>query len=835
MRKKRRVFIPLLLILAFMFSLSLPALADSDPGSGSESDQAVEETAEDSAADGTESENEEEEETAPAEGTADNDLPSGEEEESELITVPAEQGYEEIFVASYGSDSADGSRANPVASLAEAARRANDSDSGLVYVLLLTDLTSWECARFFTHDVYISSDADPVTVTRGSGFASSYDARRGVYHPAMIEAGDVTGTGYTPARIFIENLTLDDAGSHEGELFEAQKPAGEGVDNLQYVQDGIVSSYNTGAAVTLGSGAELRNFGGLAAANAAGGSRLTLDDYSVIRDTMPISSPDGLRAVSADASSKAMYASRAHIEERAPQSGDQSKNASSTTAAGVSEDGSFDQYSSLIDGVLPADSASGMSSLAFAGPKELIRVEDGILEYEVPYALSFTLTESGVNAIRASAALISNGNGTITVTLDSRLQPKLESDAVVYSLESAVFEVTAIAAEGNTITASIRLKDNWKEKTEQLSEPMKFVCTGILPVENFEDGDLLASTGKVELTLHTDSKSIDLSSAEMTAKTKMLPPRSASVVYDPNGGEGAPAPAFVSAQTGYELDAETRPTHADVNGKPVVFIGWTLEQDTRIYADREEEPKTVTSVDVEPVTVTTVYAVYGYDENGDGIADVTQTLLTLSYDANGGEGAPDPEVKAAAADLGAHFDISEVEPTRKYYTFQGWSKDKDATEADYKYDAEKKADRDLLILKDTTLYAVWKENPTYTLYYNANGGTNAPEAQSAVSDGGYVELTITSGVPVRAGYRFLGWSATRRGNAAYFAGDSVRISNGNVMLYAVWEKEGSSSGGSGGSPRTGDEAPLDLYAALLLVSLIAACVSLRSLQRKRTD
>ena len=147
---------------------------------------------------------------------------------------------------------------------------------------------------------------------------------------------------------------------------------------------------------------------------------------------------------------------------------------------------------------------------------------------------------------------------------------------------------------------------------------------------------------------------------------------------------------------------------------------------------------------------------------------------------------------------------------------------------------------------DTTLYAVWKQNPTYTLYYNANGGSNAPAAQSGIADeNDSVELTITSGVPTRNGYSFLGWGVSRNGNPAYYAGNNVKISGGNVTLYAIWQKTGgggySGGGGGGGggntSPKTGDEAPVALYAALAVISLGAvgagAWLILRNQKKKR--
>lgn len=71
--------------------------------------------------------------------------------------------------------------------------------------------------------------------------------------------------------------------------------------------------------------------------------------------------------------------------------------------------------------------------------------------------------------------------------------------------------------------------------------------------------------------------------------------------------------------------------------------------------------------------------------------------------------------------------------------------------------------------------------PTYTLNYNANGGSGAPAAQS-----GSTTYTITSTIPTRSGYQFLGWSASATAAAAqYISGNSISLT-ANTTLYAVW-------------------------------------------------
>lgn len=88
----------------------------------------------------------------------------------------------------------------------------------------------------------------------------------------------------------------------------------------------------------------------------------------------------------------------------------------------------------------------------------------------------------------------------------------------------------------------------------------------------------------------------------------------------------------------------------------------------------------------------------------------------------------------------------------------------------------------------TTATAVVQAN-TYTIRYNANGGSNAPSAHSyTYAPSGVTYLSST--VPNRSGYRFLGWSLSSTAtSASYSAGQAWNLSNAsNYTLYAVWEK-----------------------------------------------
>ena len=148
---------------------------------------------------------------------------------------------------------------------------------------------------------------------------------------------------------------------------------------------------------------------------------------------------------------------------------------------------------------------------------------------------------------------------------------------------------------------------------------------------------------------------------------------------------------------------------------------------------------------------------------------------TVSYNANGGSGAPGAQTKW----YGSVLTLSGTRPTRTGYTFQGWATSSGGGVAyqpgqGYANDA------------DITLYAVWKAN-TWAVKYNANGGSGAPADQTKTY-GQTLKLSTTK--PVRTDYNFKGWATSKanadKGTVTYAAGANY-TSNAAITLYAVWE------------------------------------------------
>lgn len=164
--------------------------------------------------------------------------------------------------------------------------------------------------------------------------------------------------------------------------------------------------------------------------------------------------------------------------------------------------------------------------------------------------------------------------------------------------------------------------------------------------------------------------------------------------------------------------------------------------------------------------------VQAYTKSASGnISVAAKTSYTIKYNANGGSGAPSSQTKWH----GTAITLSGSKPTRTGYTFKGWATSSGGS-ASYAAGASYSANASV------TLYAVWQAY-TYTVKYDANGGSGAPANQTKTYG---VALTLSSTIPAKTNYAFKGWSTTSGGAVVYSAGGSY-TANSAVTLYAVWE------------------------------------------------
>ena len=104
----------------------------------------------------------------------------------------------------------------------------------------------------------------------------------------------------------------------------------------------------------------------------------------------------------------------------------------------------------------------------------------------------------------------------------------------------------------------------------------------------------------------------------------------------------------------------------------------------------------------------------------------------------------------------------------------------------------------LLANGKNTAYYYFKGAPvllTFTLNYDANGGTGAPASQTYKATSEYEKshtFTISSQVPTREDYTFLGWDTNKNAaTASKQPGNTIVVNNNNnpTTLYAVWKEK----------------------------------------------
>lgn len=149
-----------------------------------------------------------------------------------------------------------------------------------------------------------------------------------------------------------------------------------------------------------------------------------------------------------------------------------------------------------------------------------------------------------------------------------------------------------------------------------------------------------------------------------------------------------------------------------------------------------------------------------------------KTSYTITYNANGGSGAPSSQTKWH----GTNVSISSTKPTRTGYTFQGWAL---TSTGSVLYAPGETCTRN----ENLTLYAIWKAN-TYTISYNANGGSGAPSSQTKTYG---VTLILSNTKPTRTRYTFKGWGTSSSATTVSYAAGANYTANAGITLYAIWE------------------------------------------------
>lgn len=169
-----------------------------------------------------------------------------------------------------------------------------------------------------------------------------------------------------------------------------------------------------------------------------------------------------------------------------------------------------------------------------------------------------------------------------------------------------------------------------------------------------------------------------------------------------------------------------------------------------------------------------------YSKTFSGNISCPARTYSVSYNANGGSGAPGAQTKTYNVAL----TLSSTIPTRSGYTFTKWNTNSGGTGTDYSPGGSYTGNAAL------TLYAQWTENvATYPVTYDANGATSgtAPASQTK-TNGVSLTLQTNTGALARAGYALNGWNTSSAGTGTHYALGGTYTGNAALALYAEWIK-----------------------------------------------
>lgn len=219
-----------------------------------------------------------------------------------------------------------------------------------------------------------------------------------------------------------------------------------------------------------------------------------------------------------------------------------------------------------------------------------------------------------------------------------------------------------------------------------------------------------------------------------------------TITYNSNGGNYSPDNQLANVGSSLEISS----TGSFKEG--YIFVGWNTKADGSgtSYA---------TGATYTENTDITLYAQY------------EKITYTITYDANGGSGAPSSQVKEYDTDL----TLSTTKPTKGRYTFASWNTKADGSGTSYAAGATYTED------DDVTLYAQYS-NGSYTITYECNGGTLTNKTKNVT----YNKQYGTLGTPTKKGYTFKGWY--KESTFVTVVNETTVVSDAkDHTLYAKWE------------------------------------------------
>ena len=324
---------------------------------------------------------------------------------------------------------------------------------------------------------------------------------------------------------------------------------------------------------------------------------------------------------------------------------------------------------------------------------------------------------------------VKDANGNSIIVSDNKFFMPASDVTVSATFAPAVYAVT-FNANGGTVSPSSKSVTQG-EAYGELPTPIR---TGYA-----FDGWFTATDGGTQVTAST---TVNLSGAQ-DLYAHWTPHRYA-VTFDANGGSVSPdSKSVMNGETYGDLPTPTRTGYT--------FSGWF----TGAVAGM---PQVTASTTVSLSGPQTLYAHW------------TANSYAVTFNANGGTVSQASKSVTQGATYG---DLPT--PIRNGYKFGGWF---DAPDSGTQVTASTTVN----LSGNQELFAHWTQTAvTYTVTFNANGGSVSPSSKSVAQGGTYGELPT----PVRDGYAFDGWFDAASGGTQVTASTAANLS-GAQELFAHW-------------------------------------------------
>lgn len=342
-----------------------------------------------------------------------------------------------------------------------------------------------------------------------------------------------------------------------------------------------------------------------------------------------------------------------------------------------------------------------------------------------PYGSSFSWSRAADNTYEAASV----PSYTVTEAKDTTVRIMRKKVYLTIGAKISGTEWSNTIGLG-TFTLTINGQDPKRDITSY-TDPILVGSTYVISniKGNADSSYVKVASGQLSGTINTNTKVL----LQFSGKTS-------TITFDTNGGDTKST--TLTKEYGTTIGTLPTPTRG-----LYTFQGW--------YTEKNGGTK-ITPSTMMPANGTVYHAVW------------KANTYYVSYDANGGSGAPDKQ--AFLAD--SQDPISSVKPTRTGYTFKNW---------DYQGHKFNPGDRIPTGWGSFTLVAQWNLN-TYSIAYDCAGGSiSGQKTTYNVNSDAYTLPT-----PTRTGYTFAGWTGSN-GSTPQKSVTIAKGSTGNKSYTANWK------------------------------------------------